>query len=291
MNTAATPAAASRPLLVAHRGFHRFHPENTLPALEAAFTAGMDMVEFDVQLSADGLPFLFHDDDGRRLCGDGRELFRLPFSEIEKLTVKPASSGPGPSGSAEGARGRRGETAAVPYRIPSLADYLASRGEESFYLELKVPQACWGDSGYVRALCRAVLEALRGQRLSASSFCASFHPEAVLLLARERPEMPRALILEGKGDLARKGLGEVLEAASSVSVPWPWFDRERRKAGRAAASENPVLARFASAETWVWNIDAPADLQAALGIGLRGLVTDAVEALLEKAKAIGEGKA
>ncbi|MBN1384550.1 MAG: glycerophosphodiester phosphodiesterase [Elusimicrobia bacterium] len=73
----------SRPLLLAHRGLAQSfsmkgitgktntaqriykpeHPylENTIPSMEAAFKAGADIVEFDVQLTKDGEFAVFHD--------------------------------------------------------------------------------------------------------------------------------------------------------------------------------------------------------------------------------------
>jgi glycerophosphoryl diester phosphodiesterase len=75
--------ADGRPLLLAHRGIaqtfpldgvgndtctaSRIHPvehtyvENTLASMRAAFDAGADMLEFDVQLTADGQLAVFHD--------------------------------------------------------------------------------------------------------------------------------------------------------------------------------------------------------------------------------------
>jgi glycerophosphoryl diester phosphodiesterase len=49
------------PAIVAHRGDAEHFPENTLPALEAAWRRGLSYAEFDVQLSADGVPFVIHD--------------------------------------------------------------------------------------------------------------------------------------------------------------------------------------------------------------------------------------
>ena len=37
-------------------------PENTIESIQAAIEAGATMVEFDVQLSADDVPVLMHDD-------------------------------------------------------------------------------------------------------------------------------------------------------------------------------------------------------------------------------------
>jgi glycerophosphoryl diester phosphodiesterase len=49
------------PEIVAHRGDAEHFPENSIPALEAAWRRGIAHVEFDVQLSADGIPFVIHD--------------------------------------------------------------------------------------------------------------------------------------------------------------------------------------------------------------------------------------
>jgi glycerophosphoryl diester phosphodiesterase len=81
------------PQLVAHRGYPRHYPENTLIGIEAAVAAGARFVEVDVQISRDRVPVLFHDRGLRRICGvDGRirdythdELWALRASEREKF--------------------------------------------------------------------------------------------------------------------------------------------------------------------------------------------------------------
>jgi glycerophosphoryl diester phosphodiesterase len=57
------------PAIVAHRGDAEHFPENTLPALESAWRRGITHVEFDVQLSADGVPFVIHDAGLERTTG------------------------------------------------------------------------------------------------------------------------------------------------------------------------------------------------------------------------------
>ncbi|MDB6062707.1 MAG: hypothetical protein JWM78_2810 [Verrucomicrobiaceae bacterium] len=54
--------------LVAHRGWQRRYPENTLVAVRGALEAGARYVEVDVQLSADREPVLFHDRTLTRIC-------------------------------------------------------------------------------------------------------------------------------------------------------------------------------------------------------------------------------
>lgn len=53
----------NRPVIIAHRGFHRDLPENTLEAFRAAIALGADGVEFDVHETADGWFVVHHDDE------------------------------------------------------------------------------------------------------------------------------------------------------------------------------------------------------------------------------------
>lgn len=61
-------------LNIAHRGARSVAPENTLAAAQKAVDFGADMWELDVAVSADGIPFLLHDDTLTR-TSNVRELF------------------------------------------------------------------------------------------------------------------------------------------------------------------------------------------------------------------------
>ncbi|MEX0754404.1 MAG: glycerophosphodiester phosphodiesterase [Actinomycetota bacterium] len=77
--------SGSRPLVVAHRGASSTHPENTLPAFEAAIGAGAEIVEFDVRLTRDGVPVVLHDASVARTT-DGHGLVRnMDLAELKRL--------------------------------------------------------------------------------------------------------------------------------------------------------------------------------------------------------------
>src|SRR5207244_10430546 len=59
------------PRVIAHRGGGALAPENTLAGLRLAKALGFGAVEFDVMLSADGVPVLMHDETLERTT-DGR---------------------------------------------------------------------------------------------------------------------------------------------------------------------------------------------------------------------------
>jgi len=74
------------PELVAHRGYARRFPENTLAAVDAAIRAGARHVEIDVQISADGFPVLFHDRTLERMCGVTGAIHELTLAELRALS-------------------------------------------------------------------------------------------------------------------------------------------------------------------------------------------------------------
>lgn len=78
------------PPLIAHRGWARQYPENTLAAVRGALLAGAGWVEIDVQLSADGVPFLFHDRDLVRLCGAAGALGERTAAQLSELRASEA---------------------------------------------------------------------------------------------------------------------------------------------------------------------------------------------------------
>ena len=75
-------------LRLAHRGDWRRAPENTIPALTAAIgVPGCDGVEFDVRLSADGVPVLCHDETLQRVFGRSDRVDGLSARELEDVGV------------------------------------------------------------------------------------------------------------------------------------------------------------------------------------------------------------
>ena len=58
--------------MIGHRGASAYAPENTIAAFDKALSMGCRYLEFDVMLSADGEPFVFHDETLKRTTdGEG----------------------------------------------------------------------------------------------------------------------------------------------------------------------------------------------------------------------------
>ena len=73
------------PRYAAHRGAGTLAPENTLAAMRVGFAHGYRMVEFDVKLSADGVPFLLHDDTLDRTPNGRGPADAMSWAELSRL--------------------------------------------------------------------------------------------------------------------------------------------------------------------------------------------------------------
>jgi glycerophosphoryl diester phosphodiesterase len=131
-------------LVLAHRGLHTGHPENTLAAFEAAAALGVDGVETDVRLSRDGEAVLFHDRLAPRSATDGREVAALTHAEL---------------------------SAAVGYPVPTLEQALDRFPGLLWNVEIKTPAALARTLAVVGAAARSTGGV--GRRFLVTSF---WHP-------------------------------------------------------------------------------------------------------------------
>ena len=75
--------------MIAHRGFHDNKseaPENSLAAFKLAIENDY-AIEMDVQMSADGVLVVFHDDTLNRVCGVDGKICETPISDLKKLKL------------------------------------------------------------------------------------------------------------------------------------------------------------------------------------------------------------
>lgn len=78
-------ASIQRPWCIAHRGAPEEAPENTRSSFIRALTYSVDGIELDVQLSADGIPVLYHDRTLRRVGGGGHRIADQTLTQLRLL--------------------------------------------------------------------------------------------------------------------------------------------------------------------------------------------------------------
>lgn len=75
-------------LILGHRGMRGSYPENTLIGFEKAICTGADGVEFDIHLSKDGIPMVFHDFTLERLCGVSGVISDYTAQELKQFEIR-----------------------------------------------------------------------------------------------------------------------------------------------------------------------------------------------------------
>jgi glycerophosphoryl diester phosphodiesterase len=76
--------SSSRPLFYGHRGASGVFPENTLPAFDAAVTAGARALETDIRFTKDNRIMVCHDETGERMCNEVGAVKETTFAEVRR---------------------------------------------------------------------------------------------------------------------------------------------------------------------------------------------------------------
>lgn len=156
---------------VAHRALHdvaRGRPENSRAAIRAAIAAGY-AIEIDLQLSSDGCPMVFHDDDLDRLTDESGPVRARTCAELRQIPLK--------GGDGEG--------------IPDLAEVLdLVAGQVPLLIEVKDQDGQMGRN--VGALEAAAVKVLDGYQGDIALM--SFNPHSVAELARLAPGIARGIV-------------------------------------------------------------------------------------------------
>ena len=71
--------------LYAHRGASAERPENTMPAFERAVECGVDALETDVHLTADGVLIVSHDEHAQRMTGARLAYCDMTLDDVRRL--------------------------------------------------------------------------------------------------------------------------------------------------------------------------------------------------------------
>ena len=155
---------------IAHRGLHdrgRGIIENTASAFAAAIERGY-AIECDVQLSRDGIPMIFHDDDLDRLTGVPGPVGARTMAELASYTLLDSSTGD------------------TPQRF---SEFLAQiNGRVLLQIELKQQP----DKSSTEVLAQTVMDALKGYRGPVT--LESFDPKLIVEVKKRGATMPVGIV-------------------------------------------------------------------------------------------------
>lgn len=256
--------APARPFIFAHRGFGNLGPDNSLYAVERALAAGMDGVDVDGQLTADGEIVIFHDLSVDRLtAGTGRVR--------EKTTADMLALDLGP----------KFDPALRGANVHTFEDFVrefARRGQGTLMVELKVPGL--GASGIE---ARAV-EIIRRYNAHERVVLSSFNPFVLYRLKRLDPRVRTALIFMDT-NWNPQLLAEI-KPEDRVDLPWMVRQEFIRRAIRKVIKPdllsinhevNPRVTSRLMARGWpvfIWTVNEDADIRRALERRPFGVISD-----------------
>lgn len=227
-------------IITGHRGARAEAPENTLDGFAHAAAVGLESIEFDVRMSADGQLIVMHDASVDQTTDGTGSVAELTAASLAALDA--AAQFPG--------WGRR-------CAVPTLSEVLeATAGFDQFEIEIKRDP-----SGRTDQVVDQTLAELTRAGRSQAAVLTSFHPEALARAAHVAPDVRRGLI----GDWADPAM-----CAQALALG----------AGRAcihlttSSPESCAAAREAGLELIGWPCEDEADWQRCLAWGLDGFTTD-----------------
>ena len=231
----ANAARQNQPVMViAHRGASAAAPENTLAAFRLGAELGADFVELDVQESADGEVVVVHDSDLMKVGGSPLKIREAPAAALRAVDI---GSRKGPQFSAE--------------RVPTLAEALeASKGRVRVVVELK-------SYGHSQRLEERVVEIVEAAGVADDTIFMSLDHDMIRRLKELRPSWRvGALVAKAIGDLTTLGADFLAVEASLATRA---FVRRAHRAGQ---------------DVYVWTVNDPAWMLAAMAKSVDGLITD-----------------
>jgi len=162
------------PLIIAHRGYKKVVPENTMAAFESAVHAGADMIETDIHVCKSGEIVIMHDDNvGTTSDGHGK-ISEMTLAELKQLDVG------GWFGDAY--RGLRIAT------LPELVEFYQKHPSLKLLLEFK--------DEWTAENCRRAIDQLNAGNLRERTVLESFDTKTMSNLRNVAPDYDRGLLIE-----------------------------------------------------------------------------------------------
>ena len=233
------------PLWIAHRGAGKLAPENTLAALRIGAAHGFRAFECDVKLSADDVPFLLHDATLERTTSGVGTAGDRSWGELSRLDAGGWHS-----------RGFAGEP--MP-SLEAVARYCIGGG---FALNIEIKPTSGDEERTGRVVALEAVRLWAGQ--SVPPLLSSFQPGALQAARGAAPQLPRALLLDALYD----GWFAQAQALGCVAVVTDH-----------ALIDSALITRLHGARlrALVYTVNDPAEVKRLLGLGIDGMITDAID--------------
>lgn len=238
----ATFLDADHTLNIAHRGASAAAPPNTLAAFEKAIELGADGIEFDVHLSADGVPVIIHDFAVDTTTDGSGRVADLTLAQLKRLDA-----------------GIRFAPAFAGEHIPTLEEVLEAVGNR-LLLNVELKTTSLRDNG----LEQAVIAQVRQHNLDNRVLFSSFNPFSLRRAKRIAPHIPAGLLYAPDLPLyLRRAWLAFLVPHEARHPHYKMVDAHYMAwAGRRGYRVN------------TWTVDDPAEMRRLIGLGVDGIITN-----------------
>lgn len=287
---AAATGAAHAFDLQGHRGARGLAPENTLAAFRTAMAIGVDTLELDVHLSADGIPMVTHDpalnrditrtEQGDWLPGPGPLVKSLTAEQLRtRYRLERARPDSTVAKNFPDQRPSEGE------RMPTLQQVLAllrAPGAQSLRanIEIKLNPRNPDDTPPPETVVRAVLDVIQAAEGERRVSIQSFDWRVQRLVQKLAPDIPTAYL-----SAQRPNFDTITDGAWTAGFDLKThgsLPRMVKAAGGVTWSPNfndltPALVAEAhqlGLEVLPWTVNNPADMARLMDWGVDGLITD-----------------
>lgn len=237
--------------VIAHRGGSKLRPENTMAAFDHAASLGVDGIECDVHLAADGVPVVIHDPTLDRTTDVSGPVAARTSAELARVD----------------AGFRFAASDGCPFRgaglgVPRLRDVLERHGTLACVIEIK------GERAEAAARVLDVVDAAgAGERV----IIGAFSHRVLAEVRRLAPAIPTS----ASGPEVRSALWRSRVYLAPRHPAYRLVQAPFRLAGRQVFGRRFVRAvRQAQIPFQAWIIDTEQDMTALLDWGVTGLISD-----------------
>lgn len=243
-------------LVLAHAGGKALRPDNTLLAFEKAAELGADVLETDVQLTADGVPVCVHDATVDARTDAAGRVDGMTLSEVKELDGAYGWSPPDGEGDGDD----------HPYRgegieIPTLAEAFEAHPDARWNVELKpaVDDA--------EPFCRVVEEHGMEEQVLAASFTPT--------IAEVRSRCPAVATSSHRDEILRFLVSNRLGLTATYDAPSQAFQVPREESGVQVLTEGFVEgAHRRGMDVHAWTINERSEMRRLADMGVDGIITD-----------------
>ncbi len=287
---AASTGAAHAFDLQGHRGARGLAPENTLAAFRTAMAIGVDTLELDVHVSADGIPMVTHDpalnrditrtEQGDWLPGPGPLVKSLTADQLRtRYRLERARPDSTVAKNFPDQRPSEGE------RMPTLQQVLAlmrTPGAEALRanIEIKLNPRSPDDTPPLETVVRTVLDTIHAAEAERRVIIQGFDWRVLQLAQKLAPNIPTAYL-----SAQRPNFDTISDGAWTAGFELKahgTLPKMVKAAGGAIWSPNfndltPALVAEAhqlGLEVLPWTVNNPADMAKLMDWGVDGLITD-----------------